>query len=196
LRRSFNRETKRFDMDREKHAKIPAAERLFLEAEQFEEENDFRNAFKCLLAGAQLGDSGSQLNLGNFYTSGKGTRKSLEKAAYWYKKAYRNGYSTAALNLAIDRRNQGNVRSAVFWFKKAIAMSDGEACIELAKIYKTRKGGQKAAINLLKRALRLNRDCISEAGREEAAFLLNESGKGAKPHRHSKVTRTSKPKPC
>lgn len=42
-------------MDREKHAKIPAAERLFLEAEQFEEKNDFRNAFRYLLAGAQLG---------------------------------------------------------------------------------------------------------------------------------------------
>jgi len=159
-------------MDREKHDKIPDAEQLFLKAEQFEEKNDLRNAFKCLLAGAQLGDTGSQLNLGNIYASGKGTRKSLEKAAYWYKKAYNNGYSTAALNLAIDRRNQGNVRSAVVWFKKAIAMGDGEACIALAKIYKARKGGQKAAAGLLKRALRLNRDCISEAGREEAASLL------------------------
>jgi TPR repeat protein len=181
-------------MDREIHAKIPAAERLFLEAEQFEEENDFRSAFKCLLAGAQLGDSGSQLNLGNFYASGKGTRRSLEKAAYWYKKAYKNGYSTAALNLAIDRRNEGNVRSAVTWFKKAIARSDGEACIELAKIYKTRKGGRNAAANLLRRALRLNRDCISEAGREDAEFLLNEIGKDTKPSRRGKARRASKPR--
>jgi len=167
-------------MDRQRHARIPAAERLFLEAERFEEKNDFRNAFKCLLSGAQLGDSGSQLNLGNFYASGKGTKKSFEKAAHWYKKAYKNGYSTAALNLAIDRRNQGNVRSAVIWFKKAIEMGDGEACIELAKIYKTRKGGGKAAVRLLRRALRLNRDCISEAGREEAESLLNEVGKDSK----------------
>jgi len=167
-------------MDRERHPKIAAAERLFLEAEQFEEKGDFRNAFKHLLAGAQLGDTGSQLNLGNFYAAGKGTRKDLEKAAYWYKKAYKNGYSTAALNLAIDRRNAGNVRSAVAWFKKAIAMDDGDACIELARIYKTRKGGHKAAANLLKRALRMNRDCISEAGREEAESLLAEIGKTMK----------------
>ncbi|MGA7634978.1 MAG: hypothetical protein WCB11_29785 [Terriglobales bacterium] len=53
-------------MDREKHEKIPAAERLFLQAVQFEERNEFGKAFKCLLAGARLGDSGSQLNLGNF----------------------------------------------------------------------------------------------------------------------------------
>lgn len=170
-------------MDREKHARIPAAEQLFLEAEQFEEKSDFRNAFRCLLAGARLGDSGSQLNLGNFYASGKGTRKSLEKAAYWYKKAFKNGYSTAAHNLAIDRRNQGNVASAELWFKKAIAMGDGEACIELAKIYKTRKGGRRSAASLLRRALRLNRDCISEAGRDEAKSLLNEIGKETKTNR-------------
>jgi len=178
-------------MDRQKHARIPAAERLFLEAEQFEEKNDFRNAFRCLLAGAQLGDSGSQLNLGNFYASGKGTRKSLEKAAYWYKKAYKNGYSTAALNLAIDRRNEGNVRSAVAWFKKAIAMKDGNACIELAKIYKSRKGGQKVATDLLRRALRLNRDGISEAGREEAESLLHELSEDAKPLRRRRAKQVS-----
>ncbi len=159
-------------MDQERHPRIPAAEKLFLEAEQFEEKGDLKSAFKCLLAGARLGDTGSQLNLGNFYASGMGTRKSLKSAAHWYKKAYKGGYSTAALNLAIDRRNAGNLRSAIIWFKKAIATGDGEACIALAKIYEVRKGGQKTATGLLKRALQLNRDCISEAGREEAESLL------------------------
>jgi len=165
-------------MDREKQPRNPDAEKLFVEGERFEEKNDYRNAFKCLLAGAQLGHTGCQLNLGNFYASGKGTRRSLEKAAYWYKKAYKNGYSTAAFNLAIDRRNSSNLRSAIVWLKKAIAMEDGEACIELAKIYKTRKGGNRVAANLLNRALGMNRDCISEAGREEAEFLLREIGRG------------------
>ena len=160
-----------------KRDKTTDPERLFSEAEHYEEMGDFRNAFKCLLAAAQLGDAGSQLNLGNFYAWGTGTRRSLEKAAYWYKKAYRNGYSTGALNLAIDRRNAGNVRSAVIWFKKAIAMSNGEACIELAKICKTRKGGQKTAADLLRRALRMSRDDISEAAKEEAESLLKAMAK-------------------
>jgi hypothetical protein len=82
----------------------------------------------------------------------------------------------------------------VIWFKKAIARSDGEACIELAKIYKTRKGGRNAAANLLRLALRLNRDCISEAGREEAEFLLNEIGNGTKPRRRGKAKRASTPR--
>jgi TPR repeat protein len=88
-----------------RRTKTPDPEKLFLEAERREESGDFRNAFKSLLAGAQLGHSGCQVNLGNFYASGKGTRKSLQKAARWYKQAYKNGASCAASNLAIDRRN-------------------------------------------------------------------------------------------
>ena len=145
-----------------------------LEAERYEEAGDFRSAFKCLLAGAQLGDSGCQTNLGNFYASGKGVRKSLEKAEYWYRRAYRNGYRSAASNLAIDKRNQGNIRSAVIWFKKAIELKDGDACIPLAKIYKARRGGQKVAVGLLRRALRMSRSDLSESGREEAESLLKE----------------------
>jgi TPR repeat protein len=150
------------------------AEKLFLEAERFEETGDYKSAFKSLLAGARLGDSGCQMNLGNFYASGKGTKKSLESAAYWYKRAYRNGAGAAASNLAIDRRNAGNIRSAVIWFKKAIARKDGDACILLAKIYVARKSGQKAAVTLLRQALRMNRDYLSQSGKEEAEFLLKQ----------------------
>jgi TPR repeat protein len=155
---------------------ISDADRLFLEAERYEEAGDFRSAFKTLLVAARLGDSGCQNNLGNFYASGKGVRKSLEKAAYWYKRAYNKGDRSAANNLAIDKRNQGDVRSAVIWFKKAIEMKDGDACIPLAKIYMARKNGQRMAAGLLRQALRMSRSDLSEAGREEAESFLQELG--------------------
>lgn len=155
-----------------KRDKTPDPERLFLEAERYEEKGDFRNAFMRLSAAAELGHVGSQINLGNFYASGTGARRNLEKAAYWYKKAYRNGDRIGALNLAIDKRNNGNIRSAVTWFKKAIAMNDGAACIYLARIYNGQKGGQKAAAALLRRAVRMSRDDISGAAKEEAESLL------------------------
>jgi TPR repeat protein len=158
-----------------KRDKTTDAERLFLEAEQCEEKGDLKTAFNRLLAAAQLGHAMSQVSLGNFYASGRGVRRDLEKAAHWYKKAYKNGYNDGALNLAIDKRNEGDIRSAVIWFKKAIAMNSGPACIELAKIYKARKGGQKTAADLLKRALRMSRDNISDLGREEAESLLKET---------------------
>jgi len=70
--------------------------KLFLETERREESGDFSNAFKSLLAGARLGHTSCQVNLGNFYASGKGTRKNLQKPAYWYKRAYRDGARDAA----------------------------------------------------------------------------------------------------
>ena len=167
---------KEISMTAAKRKKTADAEKFLLEAERYEESGDLKSAFKSLLAGARLEDSGCQANLGNFYSSGKGTRKSLEKAAYWYKRAYRNGAGYAASNLAIDRRNAGNIRSAVIWFKKAIARKDGDACIPLAKIYIARRGDQKVAVavTLLRQALRMSRDYLSQSGREEAESLLQE----------------------
>lgn len=157
-----------------KRNETPNLESLFLQAERYEEAGDFKSAFKCLLASAQAGDTSSQLNLGNFYADGKGIKKNLAEAARWYKKAYKNGDRTGALNLAIDRRNEGRTRSAVIWFKKAVAMNDGDAFIALAKIYRTRKGGQRTAIDLLRQVLLMNRTDISDDGKEEAASLLKE----------------------
>jgi|SRR5579863_630453 len=160
-----------------KRDKRPDPEKLFLQAERYEEMGDFRKAFKCLLAAAQLGNVSCQINLGNFYASGTGVRRNLEEAAYWYKRAYKNGDRCGALNLAIDKRNEGDIRSAVIWFKKAIAMNDGDSCIALAKIYNARKGGQKAASDLLRRALRMSRDDISDDSKEQAKSLLSEIAK-------------------
>lgn len=104
-------------------------EKLFVEAGRFEEKDDVKNAFQCFRAAAQLGHAMSQVSLGNFYADGAGVRKDLPKAAHWYKKAYGNGYRDGALNLAIDRRNEGDTRSAVVWFKRAIAMNSGDALL-------------------------------------------------------------------
>jgi uncharacterized protein len=149
-------------------------ESLFLEAEHHEEKGEFKKAFHCLLAAAELGDSGSQLNLGNFYARGKGTRRNYEQAARWYKEAYKNGIGCGAHNLAIDLRNQGKFRSAEVWFKKAIAMKEGSAYLALAEMYLDRRNGKKAAVELLKRALLLTRSDISEDDKEKAESLLKD----------------------
>jgi TPR repeat protein len=151
-------------------------EDLLRNAEQYEESGDFKQAFRCLLTGAQLGDTGCQINLGNFYAKGKGVRRNREEAARWYKKAFKAGERCGALNLAIDMRNAGNTRSAVIWFKKAIAMNDGDACIALAKIYKDRRDKRESAIDLLKQVLPMSCADISDDGKEEAKSLLKEIG--------------------
>ena len=160
-----------------KQKEVPDPESLFVEAERYEEMGNFKKAFQCLLVAAELEHSGSQVNLGNFYSDGRGTTKNPEEAAHWYRAAYKNGNSTGALNLAIDLRNQGKTRSAVIWFKKAIAMKEGGAYIALAKIYKSRRHGQKVATSLLQQALLLRRAEISDDDKEEAISLLKEMKK-------------------
>jgi TPR repeat protein len=133
-----------------KREDAPQAENLFNQADKYEEKGDFRRAFDCYLTAAKLGDSWGQVNLGNYYAAGKGVMRSLEKAAHWYKKAYRNGNSCGALNLAVDKRNQGNIRSALVWFQKAVAMNNGDAHLALAKIYTLRgPSGEEKATSLL-----------------------------------------------
>jgi uncharacterized protein len=160
-----------------KQESTPDPKSLFVEAEHFEETGDFKRAFDCLLTAAALKHSASQLNLGNFYASGKGIKRNFEKAAHWYKEAYKNGERSGAHNLAIDLRDQGKTRSAESWFKKAIAMKDGAAYLALAKMYLGRRNGKKVAARLLKDALQLSRSDMSEADTEEEKSLLKQLAK-------------------
>jgi TPR repeat protein len=147
-------------------------EHLLIEAERLEEADNYKLAAKILLRGAKLGSTSCQVNLGNYYASGTGVRKSLEKAAYWYTTAYKNGNRAGALNLAIDERNRGDLRAAERWFKKAIAMQDGSAYIELAKLYVTQGKKRHAALDLLRRVIKMNRDNVSIDEKAEAKSLL------------------------
>jgi len=152
---------------------------FLLQADRFEETGDLGSAFNSLLVGAEANFSGCQLNLANFYAQGKGTPKSYDRSAFWYKRAYRNGLPDAALNLAIDHRNQGNTRSAVSWFRKAIAMGDGEACLQLAQLYLARKRNLPEAGELLRQAV--SSDYISEESREESQAILEHRNERATP---------------
>ncbi len=159
-----------------KHSKTLDPDELFNQSWRHEEKGDLASAFKCLLAGARLGHTSCQINLGNYYSDGTAVQPNLKRAAYWYRVAYKNGDRCAAANMAIEHRKAGRQRAAVLWFKRAVALEDGDACVELAKMYMTRKGGEKLATPLLEQALLMRRRDITEYGKEEAKALLNEIG--------------------
>jgi len=75
------------------------------------------------------------------------------------------------LNLAVDKRQSGNLSAAIRWLKKAIALGDGSACFELAKIYEARPHGNKLAAEFFRQAV--GSRYISESEREEAARKLS-----------------------
>lgn len=145
---------------------------LFRDAELKDGRGDYAGAFRNLLVSARQGNVLSQLSLGNFYAIGRGVRKDLREAARWYKRAYRGGLSAGALNLSVDLRNQGNIRAAIAWLKRAADMNDGDAHLRLARIYLGKRGGAKAAVSYLRKALSLRRSDISDETKDEARNLL------------------------
>jgi TPR repeat protein len=148
-------------------------EALFLEAENAEENGDMKAANQFLLEAAKLGHTGAQVSIANNYSSGRGIARSLDKAAYWYRRAYEAGDESGALNLAIDKLKAGNTRAAILWLKRAIELHSGEAALELAKLYAHRRGGKAKALELLKLTQRMRASEISEQAKEDAAKLLS-----------------------
>ena len=155
------------------------SERLFEDAELREEKGDLAGAFKSHLLAAQLGNVLSQLAVGNFYANGTGVPPSLEQAAQWYRKAYRNGVSAAAINLSVELQDRGKMRGAIAWLKRAVDMNDGEAVLQLARIYLDKPRSKKKAIELLRKTQTMKRYAeISEQSQEDAAELLSSIEKG------------------
>lgn len=150
-----------------------SAQDIELEAHIAWEGDDLERAFFLFRRCAELGKVECMLDLGYFYGEGVGVEKDEEKAMFWYKRAYRRGDWAAASNIAILYREHGRHRLERQWFERAAALGDGDAEVELAKLYLEGKGTRRSegkAMVLLNRAIRSSN--IMEAGREEAAELL------------------------
>jgi TPR repeat protein len=145
---------------------------LFVRADKLEDSGHLKAAFRLFLAAAKAGDTGCQLNVGNYYCGGKGIRRNLSRGLYWYKRAYRHGDASAASNIGMTWRNEGNPKRALAWFRQAVKMGDDEANLEIAKYYLANENDPRKAIPYLERVCRSKR--VTEAGAEEAAKLLKQ----------------------
>jgi len=168
-------------MSRSKSSRTSRAEALFIRAEKEQERGRLRSAFRLLLAGAKLGDSGCQLNLGNFYDDGTGLRRNMRAAIYWYTRAYRAGYSCAAHNLGVLWRNEKRPQRSLYWFRQAVRLGDAESNLDIAKHY-LEQNKTAQAIPYLRRVINPGRADVSEAGTEEAQRLLKRARNQLKKH--------------
>lgn len=148
---------------------------LFIRAGQMEESGRLRAAFRLFLAGAKAGETGCQLNVGNYYDDGTGVRRNRKAALYWYKRAYRRGMASAAHNIGIVWRNDKNPKRALEWFQRAVRLGDDESNLEIAKHYLRNENDPVKAIRHLEKLSRSS--WVSEAGAEEATKLLKHAKK-------------------
>lgn len=110
---------------------------MFDEASNEWKRGNVQAAFRLFKSAAQGGHPGAQQNLGYFYDEVEGVEKSREEALYWYKKAALSdrGNYTPHINVALLYNSMGKTRRAKEWLRKAVAGGDGDAALELAKIY-------------------------------------------------------------
>jgi TPR repeat protein len=124
----MSRNTIRTDKNLDWSKLDPDGERLWALGSQLEDEGKLELAVEAYLTGAKLGDPLAQVNLANILDD---KLNKPAEAIYWYKRAVRFGYSTAALNLAAHYKNLGVRRWHIYWLKIAANMGDKWAVDEL-----------------------------------------------------------------
>ena len=152
----------------------PDLDSLFERASRLWDEGKLQSAFRLFLAAAKAGDSSSQVNLGNFYSDGIGVRPNRVLALHWYRQAYRHGQRCAANNIGIVFRDEQKPKQALAWFERAVKLGDGDANLEIAKIYLHSQNDRAKAIRYLEKTLKAKSDDVTEGSREEAQRLLKQ----------------------
>ncbi|MGE0233002.1 MAG: tetratricopeptide repeat protein [Flavobacteriaceae bacterium] len=113
--------------DREK-----IAEQLWRDACNLEDEGKISEAVEKYETAARMGNVEAMSNLGNLLDDEVDPPRPKE-AVYWYKRAIRKGYSTAAWNMAMHYRNLGQRRWYIHWLYVAARMGNDDAPEELRK---------------------------------------------------------------
>jgi hypothetical protein len=107
------------------------------------------------------------------YDVGVGVRRNREQAMYWYKRAYRRGAASAALNIGTMHRDEGDSGRAEQWFLRALKLRDDGGAFELGKLLLSSEPVR--ARKFLQRAARSKTRCSECCGRAKAIGLNREA---------------------
>lgn len=143
--------------------------------ERFAVRPDKRAALTWFRRSAQSDNANGQLCFGNYLASGGPVKRDEKQAMIFYRRAARQGNSSAACNIAqmyADRRNQ---RRAFFWYQRAAAMNDGDALVEVGGRSYEGNGVLRDplyALRCFRKALQSASGHITQAGRQLAMFWI------------------------
>lgn len=111
------------------------ANELYRRGNQAWTKGHLRPAFRLFLAAAKAGLEAAFSTVGNFYHGGIGVKANPDAAIYWYRLAYRAGSRSVANNIGCILRDRKKFGEAIEWFRRAVKQNDGDANLNIAKIY-------------------------------------------------------------
>jgi uncharacterized protein len=147
------------------------ANELYQHGEQAWRKGDLRPAFRLFLAAARAGMEAAFSTVGNFYDNGIGVKADPNAAPDWYRLAYRSGDRSVANNIGCILRDRKKLGQAMGWFRRAVQQNDGDANLNIAKIY-LHKGDLVRTRSYLDKTRRS--PWATEQSKEEARSLLSE----------------------
>jgi TPR repeat protein len=145
------------------------ANELYRRGDQAWSKGDLRPAFRLFLAAARAGMETAFSTVGNFYHNGIGVKANPDAALYWYRLAYRSGARSVANNLGCILRDRKKFGQALEWFRRAVQQKDGDANLNIARIY-LHKGDLVKTRSYLDKTRRS--PWATEQSKEEARSLL------------------------
>ncbi|MGA2351756.1 MAG: tetratricopeptide repeat protein [Terracidiphilus sp.] len=133
-----------------------------------------RKAAEWYRRSAEHGYVIAQNTLGVVLGGSYGVKKNAREALLWLKRAFRGGDTiSAANNVAVTYRENGNLRQAVRWFREVDVSRDDSVLIQLGVHSYWGKGvrtDHRAAVCYFRKAVRGKN--LSECDRDDANFFL------------------------
>jgi uncharacterized protein len=159
------------------------ANELYRRGDQAWSKGQLRPAFRLFLAAARAGMEAAFSTVGNFYQNGIGVKANPDAALDWYRLAYRAGARSVANNIGCILRDRKNFAQAIEWFWRAVEQKDGDANLNIAKIYLDKGDLAKTRFYLDKTR---RSPWATEQSKEEAMSLLRKmtSRKADNPRTH------------
>jgi len=121
-----------------KKAKLSKADKLFLQAVEYYENDDYEKAFLIMEQAAKAGSTEAEYGLGLMYQKGNGVEQNYQKAAQWYNFAAEKGDTDAQFNLACiysgEWEDNEDYEKALFWFEKALEGGDEDAKEQIKRV--------------------------------------------------------------
>ncbi len=159
------------------------ANELYQRAEKQWADGKPRAAFRLFLAAAKLGFVPAFEIVAHFYDNGTGVKTNADAALHWYERMYRNGHSwyreahrqalsAAANNIGCILRDRQEQKRAILWFQRAAKLGDGDANLNIAKIYLRHEGSRRNAIRYLQKIRKA--PWVTDGSIEEAKTLLEQ----------------------